>query len=95
MMDIAKFFEIKKRELSSNNLTEEEASLKKPQEVNPDDSMGLEIDDAFSQGLKSPECVKILFNCLQNLEAVMKSIKEKYLLLLKTGRLKELSSSMT
>ena len=76
MMDIAKFFERKKRELSSNNSTEEEASLKKPREENPDDSMGLETDDVFSQGLKKPECVKILFNCLQNLETEMKSIKE-------------------
>ena len=76
MMDIAKFFERKKRELSSNNSTEEEASLKKPREENRDDSMGLEADDFFLQGLKSPECVKILFNCLQNLETEMKSIKE-------------------
>ena len=76
MMDIAKFFERKIGELSSNNLTEKEASLNKPREENPGDSMGLETDDAFSQGLKSPECVKILFNCLQNLETEMKSIKE-------------------
>ena len=62
--------------MSSNNSTEEEASLKKPREENPDDSMGLETDDVFSQGLKSPECVKILFNCLQNLETEIKSIKE-------------------
>ena len=76
MIDIVKFFERKKRELSSNNSTEEEASLKKPGEENPDDSMGLEADDVFSQVLKSPECVKILLNCLQNLEIEMKSIKE-------------------
>ena len=38
--------------------------------------MALEKDDSFSQGLKSPECVKILFNCLQNLETEIKSIKE-------------------
>ena len=38
--------------------------------------MGLETDDVFSQGLKSPEYVKILLNCLQNLETEMKSIKE-------------------
>ena len=76
MMDIAKYFERKKRELSSNNSTEEEASLKKLQEENPDNSMGLETDDVFSQVLKLPECVKILFNCLQNLETEMKSIKE-------------------
>ena len=76
MMDIAKCFERRKRELSSNNSTEEEASLKKSREENPDDSMGLETDDAFSQGLTSPECTKILFNCLLNLETEMKSIKE-------------------
>ena len=38
--------------------------------------MRLETDDVFSQGLKSPEYVKILLNCLQNLETEMKSIKE-------------------
>ena len=76
MMDIAKFFERKKRELSSNNSSEEEASLKNPRQENPDDSMGLERNVYFSQGLKSPECVKILFNYLQNLETEMKSIKE-------------------
>ena len=62
--------------MSSNNLNEGEASLKKPREENPDNSMGLETGDIFSQGLKSPECAKKLFNCLQNLEVVMKSIKE-------------------
>ena len=76
MTDIAKFFERKKRELSSNNSTAEETSLKKPREENPDDSIGLETDDVFSQGLKSPECVKILLNYLQNLETEMKIIKE-------------------
>ena len=54
----------------------EEASLKKTREENPDNSMGLERDDSFSQELKSPESVKILFNCLQNLETEIKSIKE-------------------
>ena len=47
MMDITKFFERKKRELSSNNSAGEEASLKKPREENPDDSMGLERDNVF------------------------------------------------
>ena len=75
-MDIAKFFGRKKRELTSNNSTEEEASLKKSREENPNDSMGLVTDNIFSPGLKSPECVKILFNCLQNSETKMKSIKE-------------------
>ena len=74
-MDSAKCFESKKRELSSNNSIVEEASLKKPREENSDDSIGLETDDVFSQELKSLECMKILFNCLQNLETEMKSIK--------------------
>ena len=75
MMNIIKFFERKKRELSSNNSTEQEASLKKTREENPDDSTRL-ATDVFSQGLKSAECVKILFNCLQNLETEMKIVKE-------------------
>ena len=76
MMDITKFLEIKKRQLSSNNSTEEEVSLKKLQGETlmiPWDYKQLMF---FSQGLKSPECVKTLFNCLQNLETEMKSIKE-------------------
>ena len=50
-MDIAKFFERKKRELSSNNSSEEAASIKKPCEENPDDSIVLETDDVFSEGI--------------------------------------------
>ena len=38
--------------------------------------MGLETDDVFSQGLKLPERLKILFNCLENLEIKMQSIKK-------------------
>ena len=76
MMDITKFIERKRRELSSNNSTEEQVSLKKPQEENTDEDSLSSETDVFSQGLKSPECVKILFNCLQNLETEMKSIKE-------------------
>ena len=38
--------------------------------------MGLQTDDVFSQEIKSPECVKIFSNCLQNLETEMKSIKQ-------------------
>ena len=38
--------------------------------------MGSKTVDVFLQGLKSPECVKILFNCSQNLEIEMRSITE-------------------
>ena len=33
-------------------------------------------DDVSGQELKSPEGVKLLFNCLQNLEAEIKNVKE-------------------
>ena len=36
--------------------------------------MGLDKDDVFA--LKSPECVKLLFNCLQGLETEMKTVRE-------------------
>ena len=52
MMDIAKFFERKKRELSSNNSTKEEASIKKLREEHPDDSMGLETNGLFFTRIK-------------------------------------------
>ena len=38
--------------------------------------MGLDKDDVFAQALKSPECVKLLFNCLQSLETEMKTVRE-------------------
>ena len=38
--------------------------------------MGLDRDDVFAQDLKSPECVKLLFNRLQKLETKMKNVKE-------------------
>ena len=74
-MSIAKFFERKKRDLSSNSSVDE-AAAKKQYEECLNDSMGLGKDDAFAQGLKSQECVKLLFNSLQNLETEMKNVKE-------------------
>ena len=51
--------------------------------------MGLDKDYVFA--LKSPECVKLLFNCLQSLETEMKTVRE-ISLLLKSGKLKAQSS---
>ena len=71
-MEIAKYFEriSKKRDLS-NNSSDEEAS-KKLREGSLDNSAVSDIsannDDPFTEGLKSPECVSILMNCMQNLE---------------------------
>ena len=71
-MDIAKFFDRKKREHSSNSSVVE-AAAKKQYEGSLNDSMGLDKDDVFAQGLKSLECVKLLFNCFQNLETGIKN----------------------
>ena len=38
--------------------------------------MVLDKGNVFTQELKFPECVKALLNCLQNLEAEMKNVKE-------------------
>ena len=74
-MDIAKLFDRKIRELSSNSSVDE-AAAKKQHDESLNDSMGLDNDDVFAQGLKSPQCVKLLFHCLQNLETEMKNVKE-------------------
>ena len=62
-MDLARFFDRKKRELSSNSSVDE-AAAKKQHEESLNDSIGLDKDDIFAQGLKSAECVKLPFNCL-------------------------------
>ena len=62
--------------------------------------MGLDKDDVFAQGLKSPECVKLLFNCFQHLETEMKNVKEISLAAKKwqikgTEQLNEMNSGIT
>ena len=71
-MEIAKYFEriSKKRDLS-NKSRDEEAS-KKLHEGSLDNSACSDVfvnnEDPFTEGLKSPERVSILMNCMQNLE---------------------------
>ena len=74
-MDIAKFFErsSKKRDLSDKSNDGEDP--KKQREGSLNDSLN-DSSDVFAEGLKSPECVTILFNCLQNLEKQVKEIHE-------------------
>ena len=98
-MDIAKFFDREKRELSSNSSVNE-AAAKKQHEKSLNDSMGLDNDDVFATGLTSSECVKLLFNCLQNLETEMKNVKEISLAAKKwqikcTEQLNEMNSAIT
>ena len=62
--------------------------------------MGLDKDDVCAQGLKSPECVKLLFNCLQNLETEMKNVKgislsAKELQIKATEQLNQMNSAIT
>ena len=71
-MEIAKYFErISKKCDLSNNSSDEEAS-KKLREGILDNSALSDVsennEDSFTEGLKSPECVAILMNCMQNLE---------------------------
>ena len=54
-MDIAKSFDMKKRELSSNSSVDE-AAAKKQNEKSLNDSMGLDKDYVFVQGLVSKMC---------------------------------------
>ena len=73
-MDIAKFFDRKKRALSSN-WSVDNAAAKKQHKESLNNSMGLDRW-CFAQGLKSPACVKVLLNYLQNLETEVKNVKE-------------------
>ena len=62
--------------------------------------MELDKSDVFAQGLKSPECVKLLFNCFQNLETEMKNVKEiplttKEWQIKGTEQLNEMNSAIT
>ena len=60
----------KKRDLRNNSSDEE--ALKKLREGSLDNSAVLDVsannEDPFTEGLKLPECVSILMNCMQNLE---------------------------
>ena len=74
-MGIAKFFDRKKSELSSNSSVDEAAAKKQHEEI-LNDSIRLDNYGIFEQGLKYPECVKLLFKCLQNLKTEMKNMQE-------------------
>ena len=74
-LDITIFFKSKKRDLS-NNSEESGESSKKQRKGSLNDSSVSESTEVFAGGLKSPECVSILFNCLQNLEKGMKNLRD-------------------
>ena len=74
-LDITIFFKSKKRDLS-NNSEESGESSKKHRKESLNDSSVSESTEVFAGGLKSSECVSILFNCLQNLEKEMKNLRD-------------------
>ena len=73
-MDIKSFFERKKRELS--NKSDDGDNTKKAREQS---SLEESIDtdytgDIFTEGVKSEDCVSILYNCIKNIESKMKEL---------------------
>ena len=75
-MDITKFFDQKKRELSSQSADANDS--KRPrEESNNSSSTPTSPGDVFEEIFKSSDRVKILVNCMQNIE---KQVKELFLL---------------
>ena len=75
-MDLKKHFNsvIKKRELNSETLTSGD-DPKKIRDGSLDDSNNL--DDVFTEGLSSPDCAKILYNFIKNVEKQTQGIHSK------------------
>ena len=78
-MDITKIFNSKKRELSNNSNTEEDA--KRQRGESPSESPNVSMlhttkipGVVFAESLKSEDYVKILLSCLRNLEKEVKDI---------------------
>ena len=74
IMDISKFFNSssEKRDLSDQSCDGEEPKKAREGSLN-DSSVSL---DVFTEGMKSPECLHILVNCMKNIEAKIKEIWE-------------------
>ena len=75
-MDLKKCFNSgsKKRDLSSETSTSGD-DPKKIRDSSLDDSNN--PDDVFTEGLSSPDCVKILYNCIKNVEKQIHDIHSK------------------
>ena len=78
-MDIQSFLNRsnKKRDLSSGSKEDDEP--KRQREESPDVScldFPTSPGNVFAESLKSNECVKILMNCLKNLEKELKELKD-------------------
>ena len=74
---IKSYFERKKRDLSDKSTNEEER--KKARESSLDLSLSKETSDdtdVFAEGIESPCCASILYDCLKNLELKVDEIYE-------------------
>ena len=66
---------VKIRTRKTRNTDTFHAVQKKQKEGNISESTASTLDDVFAEGLKNPDCVLILVNCLRSLE---KQVKEKF-----------------
>ena len=79
---IAKFFERKKRDLSNQSNDGDDSKKQKPSLADSssvDDEVNnvvFDDPDLFEEGLNSPRCVGILYNCLKNLDTQVKAIHQ-------------------
>ena len=73
-MDIAKLFDVKssKKRVLSSEQSETGDEPKKQKEGSRNESSTSTLDDVFAEGLKNPDCVLILANCLRSLEQQVK-----------------------
>ena len=67
-MDIKSFFELKKRELSNKSEEGDDAKRARDSSLDRSTAEAEKECDVFAEGLKSEDCVVILYHCMQNLE---------------------------
>ena len=77
LTDITKYFDrnSKKRDLSDNSNQEESSKMLKDGSLNTSRASDIP-DEVFTESLKSPDCVNILFNCIKNVEKKITQIFE-------------------
>ena len=93
-MSITKFLNSKKRDLSNNSNTEEDAKIQR--EESADVSLldtAKTPGNAFEESLKSEDCVKFVLNFLRNLEKEVKDIHKLVLSQQPNSRRKAVSQS--
>ena len=75
IMDISKFCNSssKKRDLNDQSCNGEEQKKAREGSLN---NSNVSLDDVFSEGMKSRECLHTLVNCIKNIEAKIKEIWE-------------------